>query len=348
MKQLKSIGMICFFLVNIFLFTGCESVNERRARRKANKAVTMIKSDQFFGAEKLIKEAITLDPKNAHHRFLLGWLYQKRALYPQAIRQYQRASLLSTSFYRPYFELGNLHYARKNFVKAAVNYEKVLTLKPSHIKSLYHLALSYHKSEEYEKAAIYYDKTILLKPKKFLHSAFYGLASVYYDQAQKIEDPLKSAPLYEKSGNVVQRALREQIETIRLYNVLGMVYQAQKKYELALHTFQKAKKKNPYKSSTAYHIGNTYDRWLKSINEKLKTEKSEAQRNILRKDAYQKLTKALDAFKEFNQLSSKEPSLAAAVRSKIFELQIMEEKERARKLEAAKPKKRRRRRRRRR
>lgn len=344
MKRSLVFGLLCSL---VFVFsTGCEKVNERRARRIAGKAVKLYKEGQYNGARSLLREAIRLNPSDGHARYLLGRVYESLRNPSAAVQEYERAVYLNSSNYRPHFHMGGIYYKSKRYEKAILHYEKVVALKPNHMFSLYHLGLSLHKLRKFQRAEAMFNKAITTK--STFVEAYNGLAAVYLDQAEQAllqAGADQAEPYYNKAVTTIQNAISKGIATPQSYNVLGLVYQKQKKFEQAIRAFRKAMKKL---SLAAYNLGVTYDAWLEELLNKAKQEKDRDKRLEIMKEADKRRRQTMDAFKDYLQLSRSDESMRHQIRTKIHKLRKMVYEDSWKKLVQKRRRYRRRRRRRRR
>lgn len=309
----------CFLL--LFLSTACEKVNERRARRITNRAVEYIKEAQYNSARRMLIEAIGLNPSDAHARYLLGRVYEELRQPSEAVQEYQRAVSLDSSKHQPHFNLGGIFYKSKQFDKAATHYEKVIALKPDHLYATYHLALSFQQLRKYQQSETLFTKAIEMKPTFVL--AYDGLASTLLDQAEQAQlqaGTTQADPYYQKAVTTIQNAISKGIATPQSYNVLGLVYQKQKKFEQAIRAFRKAMTKL---SLAAYNLGTTYDAWLEELLNQAKQEQDNTKRLEVMKEADQRRQQAMDAFKEYLQVSNTDESMQHQIRTKIHSLRKM-------------------------
>lgn len=312
---------IVLFALPLLLLTGCEKVNERRARRITNRAVAYIKEAQYHSARRLLLEAIGLNPSDAHARYLLGRVYEELRQPSEAIQEYQRAVSIDSSKYQPHFNMGGIYYKSKQFEKSVFHYEKVIALKPDHMYAMYHLALSFHHLRKYQQAETLFGKAIETKPTFVL--AYNGLAATLLDQAEQAQlqaGATQAEPYYQKAVTTIQNAISRGIATPQSYNVLGLIYQKQKKFDQAIRAFRKAMTNL---SLAAYNLGTTYDAWLEELLNQAKQEQDNAKRLELMKEADQRRQQAMDSFKEYLQVSRSDESMQHQIRTKIHSLRKM-------------------------
>ncbi|TNE51917.1 MAG: tetratricopeptide repeat protein [Deltaproteobacteria bacterium] len=340
----RSLVFVLLCSLALALTTGCEKVNERRARRIAKKAVKMYNDSQYNSARSMLREAIRLNPNDGHSRYLLGRVYEALRNPSAAIQEYERSVYLDSSNYRPHFHMGDIYYKSKQFPKAIIHYEKVVALKPNHLFSLYHLGLSLHKMRKFQRAETMFTKAIAIKS-SFVE-AYNGLAATYLDQAEQAllqAGADQAEPYYQKAVTTIQNAVSKGIATPQSYNLLGLIYQKQKKFEQAIRSFRKAMKKL---SLAAYNLGVTYDAWLEELLNQAKQEKDREKRLEIMKEADKRRRQAMDAFKDYLQLSRSDETMRLQIRTKIHKLRKMVFEDNWKKLVSKRRYRRRRRRRR--
>jgi tetratricopeptide (TPR) repeat protein len=320
----------------VIWIVGCERVNQRRARRIANQAVGLIKDSQFSSARSLLLESLALNPNDAHARYLLGRVYEEQRQLPEAIQEYNRAIYLKPDYYQPHFSLGGIYYRTKEYSKAAEHYEKVIAQKPDHLFGIYHLGLSLHQTRSYQRSEEMLRKVISIKS-QFV-DAYNALAMLFFDRAEEAQlqsGVAQADPLYRNAIDILEQVQRLGIANSQSHNSLGLIYQKQKQFQLAVQSFRTAMKEIPI---AAFNLGTTYDLWLEELLNQLKTMEDGPQKDNVMAEVGQRRDQAIDAFKEYLQLSQGDPAMREQVRIKINKLQLMKEKEIADKLEAQKKK----------
>jgi tetratricopeptide (TPR) repeat protein len=334
----------------IWVGTGCDKVNETRARRIANKAVKAMRMEQYSKARALLKQSIVLAPRNPHFYYLLGRVYEATSDLMKAEQQYKRSAHIGKS-YKPHFQLGGIYMQWKRYAQSSKSYEQAVALQkkkhPKHHYTVYQLGLSYHKQKRFALAAAQLNKAITIKP-NFI-DAYNNLATVYYDQAEKARLELgddQAVPHYNKAIAVVQRAKAAGVANEQTYNVLGLAYQKQKKFQEAINAFDQATKVKPYFSISAFNRGATYDMWLEEmINKATETKDRKEIKQFMAKGAIYR-DAAIKAFKKFLQLHQGHQGTRVSVREKIMKLKLMREKEMHKRIKRERRKKRKLRRRR--
>ncbi|GEM_PF-4948518 len=93
-------------------------------------------------AEKLLKQAISLNPENVEAHFQLGLLYGDQKKYDKAIKEYKRVVELDPQYPDAYFNLGYIYAIKKDYKNAEAAYKEVVALVPPYLdEALFNLAM---------------------------------------------------------------------------------------------------------------------------------------------------------------------------------------------------------------
>ncbi|MCB9638819.1 MAG: tetratricopeptide repeat protein [Myxococcales bacterium] len=366
---------LSILLCSVWMFVGCEKVDQRRARRLANQAVDSIKSQQYSNAKSLLKKAVRLYAYDPNTYYLLGRTHQASEEYPEAVQAYLKCISLDSANKSAQFYLAKIYIKNKEPLKAIPHYEKAFELNAKDSNYAYELALAYQKARRFPKAAETMQKAIQLNGK--FTAAYNGLASIHLDQAAEHEPPPPepkpeeddkkkkkkkgekepprtilvpvaeaAKPFYQKAETALLSAIQNQASDEQTYNLLALLYIKQHQFEQAVRTTQKITSTKPNDAGALYHMGLAYDLWFEKVRVQALTEKDEAQKKTFEREATEKREKALDIFKDFIQRKIGTETMKMDVRMKIRSLTELKEKELAKQIEKERKRKRRRRRRR--
>lgn len=135
-------------------------------------------------AEGLLKQAITLNPKNDHLYVALGWIYQKSRKFAQAIEMIEKACALNPRNPEAYEVLGWVYQDGGNFIKAEEAFKKASVFKP--LTSSIHVALGwmYRKNGKLSEAEAAFNKAIALNQ---LNDRAYGACALLYEEMNRPE-----------------------------------------------------------------------------------------------------------------------------------------------------------------
>lgn len=123
-----------------------------KAKKEANKAVSLLKSGQLADARKHLENAYKLAPSNADLNFLLGYLYFEEKDYPQAATYLGTAASLRPHSARTLALLGRTNLLRANYPAAQSALEQAVLADDEDWLSHNLLADTYLNLKEYSKA----------------------------------------------------------------------------------------------------------------------------------------------------------------------------------------------------
>lgn len=128
------------------------------------KATRLIKTNPNK-AKALLLKSISLDPRNAQGRFLLGRLYARQKDFVSAISLYQTALELDPEMAKAYFNLGYIYAINKDYKKSQEMYKKVISLSPTFTdEALFNLALVQIKLNNTDESIKNLEKAIRFNP----------------------------------------------------------------------------------------------------------------------------------------------------------------------------------------
>jgi len=110
----------------------------------ASLGVVKMESGDTAGAEKELRTAADLDPKNDRPHALLGRLYDKMGKPDDAQRDLNLALKLNSNDWQTYLQLGLNAYKTGAYKEAASNWEEALRLEPDSLPTLRNLGAVYH------------------------------------------------------------------------------------------------------------------------------------------------------------------------------------------------------------
>ena len=123
-----------------------------KAKKEANRAVSLLKSGRLADAQKHLDAAYTLAPSNADLNFLLGYLHFEDNDYPQAATYLRTAASLSPHSAQTLTLLGRTNLALKNYPAAQSALEQAILVDSENWLPHNLLADSYLHEKEYSKA----------------------------------------------------------------------------------------------------------------------------------------------------------------------------------------------------
>ncbi len=188
-------------------------------------AVEYIQRSDFSGAERLLKQALRLSPKNSEALRLLGisfafkkdlqdalqmfdksikvdpanWLaYSNRGNvlrelneFDASLKSYEKAILLQPNYSEAYNNRGNLLQDLKRFDEAVASYEKAIALQPNYVDAYNNLGNALQKLSHYDLALMAYERGMECGvPNKLLLGAYINCKMQLCDW-RDLEGPLK-------------------------------------------------------------------------------------------------------------------------------------------------------------
>lgn len=232
----------------------------------SNKAVDYIQKDSFAQAERLLIEALKLEPQNVHNVLLfsnLGLVQREMGSYDKAIESYSYALNLSPFAIPILLDRASLYMMMGKSDHAYLDYCQVLDKDKKNEEALLMRAYIYVTRRDYLAARI--DYSTLLTTNPLHYNGRLGLVTLLQKEGKfkeaidginlMINSNLNDAPLYvvradiEKEMGHADLALIDLDEAIKLdkdlvdaYLLRGTVYLNQNKKVLAKSDFEKALK----------------------------------------------------------------------------------------------------------
>jgi tetratricopeptide (TPR) repeat protein len=127
-------------------------VMPRKAKKEANRAVSLLKSGQLASAQKHLETAYELAPSNADLNFLLGYLHFEKNDYTQATTYLGKAAILNPHSLQALTLLGRTNLLREDFSAARTALEQAVLVDPEEWLAHDLLAETYLGEKKYDKA----------------------------------------------------------------------------------------------------------------------------------------------------------------------------------------------------
>ncbi len=158
---------------------------------------------------------------------------EKRGLYPEVIKEVEKAMERNPTQVELYWLLATLYQKAKNHDLAIKTYQKIIELEPYRKSEIYQrIGDIYVENKQYEDAITAYEEILALSKR--------GLGTA------KIEALKKIFLVYEKMGRVEEKLqeyeerIAQEPENIELYQELGGIYEALKRWEEGSRLYLKA------------------------------------------------------------------------------------------------------------
>ena len=184
--------------------------------------------EQFLAAEK--------EPEKEKYKLvqLRGYAYYQLQKFNETVNDLQAAIRVSSAEWADYSQLGIALYNLKRDDEAIQALLKALAMKPGHSVTAEYLAKAYFRrgiaalsAKQYEKALDSLRKSRDFNPKDGF--VYYNIAEAHIFQKD-----------YAEAENSLNQALEMMPRSAEVFQRLGLVYEKQKKWDLALSSYQKA------------------------------------------------------------------------------------------------------------
>ncbi|WP_321518262.1 tetratricopeptide repeat protein [uncultured Bacteroides sp.] len=248
-------------LLMCLLFSGIHAQNYKEL---FDKATHCEETDSLVQAEKYYREALKVDPTNAHNCMIfadLGRLQYRMQRYQEALQSYDYAVNLAPLTVSILMDRASLNFEMGNTDKAYVDCCTVLDVNKNNAKALFLRAYLQSSRRQYKEAEVDYKRLLELEPQSI--SGRLGLA-ILYQQEQKYKESLEllnkliieapdDAELYVIRAGVEKEIIQLDFSLIDLdkaislspksanaYMLRGEILLSQKKKEMAKQDFEKA------------------------------------------------------------------------------------------------------------
>jgi tetratricopeptide (TPR) repeat protein len=115
-----------------------------RSRLYAVRAELEFRADKFADAERDLKAAIALTPRDPNLHFNLGQVYEQQNDVPQAIESYRAETEIAPRNFGAHLNLGLLYFNAGRVEEASACFQKLLELKPGEPRASFLLAETYN------------------------------------------------------------------------------------------------------------------------------------------------------------------------------------------------------------
>jgi predicted O-linked N-acetylglucosamine transferase (SPINDLY family) len=195
-----------------------------------NQAFALHRRGEFEAAQKIYKEILQSDSKNAEVLHLLGVIALQKKDFPSAIKFISQAIEINPQMSVAFNNLGAAYKEQKDYVKALESLQCALKLDPVSADALSNIGNIYSDEKKYSLAMDFYYRAIKANPHHadayynrgniYLHSHKYALAVGDYNRALEFDPGITDAYLnrglaYKKMGNY-QAALTDFSQVVKM------------------------------------------------------------------------------------------------------------------------------------
>lgn len=165
-------------------------------KEKMNQALTLHEGGNFIEAEKIYKEVLDTDGKNASILNLYGILKSQNKEFDKATELIKKAIEINPCAYF-WGNLARVYFESANLSEAINANKKALEFEPNDFDALFNLALALKKNSQIEESIETYNKALSINPKSY--DANYNLGNIFYFTKN---DPQKAAIYYKKAQEI--------------------------------------------------------------------------------------------------------------------------------------------------
>lgn len=170
--------------------TGSGKSVDSTASQAANSshALILIQLGKLSQAKKLLSELIRIEPNNAMHSYLLGWIAMQNGRHADAAASMRRAIAQGLVDPAAYYHFGCALAALAQYTEAATAFEQSLALKPDFLPARSNLANCLFEQRAFDQAERHYRFTLASDPGNLV--ACHNLAQIFY-LTQRIEEAIE-------------------------------------------------------------------------------------------------------------------------------------------------------------
>jgi tetratricopeptide (TPR) repeat protein len=242
---MRVLTLVCLMAA---LAGGCSRANVE-SMNHMNQGVMLATQKQYVEAVQQLERATAIDPSNDQAFYNLAIVHMEMRKFERAKEDLTRAVSVATSNAAYQEKLGTVLIELKDWNGAKKALEKTIELEPGLFKAYYKLAQVDEELDDQQSALKHYTESIEKGP-SFL-PAYNALGSLYADLGY-----------LDHAVQVAQSALKVaqpgSDEASKIHNLLGTVYQQQKKYDEAITQFRAALEITPGMRDAVFSLGWTY------------------------------------------------------------------------------------------
>lgn len=213
-----------------------------------DQARTCEKAQDYAGAERAYRRALSLAPRDLEALKRYGILLQTELKFAQSLEILERVLALDSQYPQVNFYLGVSYLGENEFQKACDAFQKEILTRHAHPRCHYYYAIALQSLGRTDAAIAQYNQSLAQNPKDL--DALYQLARLHM----------------QASLQAIQRVTDLDPDSFQLHALMGEIYSYNHRYHAALKEYLAAQAKRPDAPGLHYAIGTAY-RNLKMIDQ---------------------------------------------------------------------------------
>lgn len=209
------------------------------------RGVALLEAGCFEAAQQEIMAGVRAEPRNPELYNALGNLMDAQQRYDEALLYFDKALAIQPDFAVAWFNKGNTYKRMECYDAAIEAYREHLKLQPDFVRAWLNLGFALEKQEQPEQAEQCYRQAMELAPDE--PDAFFFLANQLY--------VLKR---YEEAISCLGQALSRDDSLFLLWNLLGLITQAQGDYRRSIEAYRRALQIRPDYAPAFSNLGVAY------------------------------------------------------------------------------------------
>ncbi len=192
---------------------------------------------------RLLRKALTLNPKYLEAHNNLGNALQSQGKLHDAIKSYKNALIIKPDFAEAHYNLGNTYQKDGDFDKAIKSYRSALEIKPKLSEAHFNLGNTFYKKGDIINSINSYNNAITIKPDSPAYH--FNLGTILQENGNL--------------GNAIysfQEAIKLNNNFPEAYNNLGNTFLQQGENNKAIKSYRKAIEINPIYAEAYNNLGN--------------------------------------------------------------------------------------------
>jgi tetratricopeptide (TPR) repeat protein len=180
----------------------------------------------------LKKDSVSADDQIRFGQMFLSFIEKDSAVFPYALKMFEKIQAAYPSDWRPYWFLGALYNLKQEDSTALTYFRKVTEMAKWNPDGWVSMASIYYDKNRFDEAV-----RVLTEAKRFVQDEFrvYFLLGISY---QRLHQPIDAA-------SVLEKAVQLNNKSVEALSALGMVYDEMKRFEDSDSTYERALRLDP-------------------------------------------------------------------------------------------------------